>query len=113
MPVIKPRTRGKQLVRHITRFDRENNETLYAYAHFLGEPTDYVLNQLVETVLAKDKDFLAWRAHHAGSFVPAKQQPHPVRTRSEPQDETRHYAQSNDEARVRSVRRRPGSRRIQ
>ena len=33
MPVIKPRTRGKQLVRHITRLDRENNETLYAYAH--------------------------------------------------------------------------------
>ena len=58
MSVIKPRTRGKQLVRHITRLDRENNETLYAYAHFLGEPTEYVLNQLIETVLAKDKEFL-------------------------------------------------------
>ena len=52
MSVIKPRTRGKQLVRHITRLDRENNETLYAYAHFLGEPTEYVLNQLIESVLA-------------------------------------------------------------
>ena len=113
MPVIKPRTRGKQLVRHITRFDRENNETLYAYAHFLGEPTDYVLNQLVETVLAKDKDFLAWHAHHPGSFVPAKQRPHPVGTQLEPQDETRQYAQSNDETRVPVVRRRSGSRRIQ
>ena len=48
MPVIKARTRGKQVVRHITRLDRENNETLYAYAHFLAEPTEYVLNQLVE-----------------------------------------------------------------
>src|SRR5215210_8009418 len=38
MPLIKARTRGKQLVRHITRLDRETNETLYAYAHFLGEP---------------------------------------------------------------------------
>ena len=38
MPLIKPRTRGKQFVRHITRLDRENNETLYAYAQFLGEP---------------------------------------------------------------------------
>ena len=46
MPLIKPRTRGKQIVRHITRLDRENNETLYAYAHFLGEPTEYVLNQV-------------------------------------------------------------------
>src|SRR5579872_43055 len=51
MPVIKPRTRGKQVVRHITRLDRENNETLYAYAQFLGESPEYVLNQLVESVL--------------------------------------------------------------
>jgi len=111
MPVIKPRTRGKQLVRHITRLDRENNETLYAYAHFLGEPTEYVLNQLVETVLGKDKDFLAWRAHHAGSFVPAKPKSNPAGTHAEARGETRHYAQSNDETRVRSVGRRSGSRR--
>ena len=70
MSVIKPRTRGKQLVRHITRLDRENNETLYAYASFLGEPTEYVLNQLIECVLAKDKEFLAWRAEHSESSVP-------------------------------------------
>jgi hypothetical protein len=61
MPLIKPRTRGKQLVRHIARLDRETNETLYAYAHFLGEPTDYVLNQVIDTVLAKDKEFQAPR----------------------------------------------------
>ena len=70
MPVIKPRTRGKQVVRHITRLDRENNETLYAYAQFLGEPTEYVLNQAIESVLAKDKDFVAWRSEHPESFVP-------------------------------------------
>lgn len=72
MPLIKARTRGKQLVRHITRFDRETNETLYAYAHFLGEPTEYVLNQLVDTMLARDKEFLAWRAEHPESFVPRR-----------------------------------------
>ena len=70
MPLIKPRTRGKQLLRHVTRFDRENSETLYAYAAFLGEPVEYVLNQVVETVLAKDKEFVAWRATHSGSHVP-------------------------------------------
>ena len=70
MPVIKARTRGKQLVRHITRLDRENNETLYAYAQFLGEPTDYVINQLIDSVLARDKDFVAWRAEHRDSYVP-------------------------------------------
>ena len=70
MPLIKPRTRGKQLVRHIVRLDRETNETLFAYAEFLGEPTDYVLNQVIDTLLAKDKDFQIWRADHAASFVP-------------------------------------------
>lgn len=70
MPVIKPRTRGKQLVRHRTRLDQETNETLYAYAHFLEESTEYILNRVIDTVLGKDKDFLQWRAEHPGSFVP-------------------------------------------
>ena len=64
MPLIKPRTRGKQMVRRIVRLDRETNETLFAYAHFLGESTDYVLNEVIDTVLARDKEFVAWRAEH-------------------------------------------------
>ena len=72
MPVIKPRTRGKEVVRHITRLDVENNEVLFAYARFLGEPPEYVLNQLIETYLAKDKDFLAWREQHPESCVPPR-----------------------------------------
>ena len=70
MSLIKPRTRGKQLVRHRTRLDRETNENLYAYAHFIGEPTEYVLNQVIDTVLAKDRDFLQWRTSHPESYVP-------------------------------------------
>jgi hypothetical protein len=70
MALIKARTRGKRLVRHRTRLDHETNETLYAYAHFLGESTEYVLNQVIDTVLAKDKDFAQWRASHSESFVP-------------------------------------------
>ncbi len=70
MALIKPRTRGKQLVRHRTRLDHETNETLYAYAHFIGEPTEYVLNQVIDHVLGKDKDFQQWRATHPDSFVP-------------------------------------------
>lgn len=70
MPVIKARTRGKHLVRHITRLDRESHETLFAYAAFLGEPPEYVLNQLIDTVLAKDKEFQAWREAHPGSHAP-------------------------------------------
>ena len=41
----------------IARLDCETNETLFAYAQFIGEPTDYVLNQVIDTVLGKDKDF--------------------------------------------------------
>ena len=70
MPLIKPRTRGKQLVKHRTRLDCENNETLYAYAQFLGESTEYVLNQVIDTVLARDKEFVKWRETHKGSYVP-------------------------------------------
>ena len=73
MPLIKPRTRGKHLVKHRTRLDAENNETLYAYAQFLGESTEYVLNQVIDTVLARDKEFVNWRESHRGSFVPRAQ----------------------------------------
>ena len=70
MPVIKARTRGKHMIRHITRLDRESYETLFAYASFLGEPPEYVINQLIDTVLAKDKEFLGWRDAHPGSYAP-------------------------------------------
>jgi hypothetical protein len=71
MSRIKPRTHGKESVRHITRLERENHETLFAYAQFLEESADYIVNQLVQTVLAKDKEFVAWRAQHTESFVPS------------------------------------------
>ena len=91
MPLIKPRTRGKQLVRHITRLDRENNETLYAYAHFLDEPTEYVLNQAIETVLARDKEFLAWRGDHPESYVPrVERRSHRTRRREGGRHSTQH-----------------------
>ena len=75
MSVIKPRTRGKQLVTHRTRFDRETNETLCAYAQFIGESTEYVLTQVIDTVLGRDKEFLTWRAQHPESCVARHQDP--------------------------------------
>ena len=70
MSLIKPRTRGKQRVQHRTRLDRENHETLYAYAAFINEDAEYVINELIDTVLARDKDFMKWRAEHSESFAP-------------------------------------------
>jgi hypothetical protein len=79
MPVIKARTRGKHIIRHITRLDRENVETLYAYATFLAEPPEYVLNQVIETLLARDREFVTWREANPGPHTPrptaAKGQP--------------------------------------
>ena len=71
MSVIKPRTRGKQQVLHRTRLDRENHETLYAYAQFIGESPDYVLNEVIDMVLARDKEFVTWRTEHPESYAPA------------------------------------------
>jgi hypothetical protein len=70
MSLIKPRTRGKDLVTHRVRFDPQTTETLYAYAHFIGESTEYVLTQAIDNLLAKDKEFAQWRAEHPSSFVP-------------------------------------------
>ena len=70
MSLIKPRTRGKQRLQHRTRLDRENHEALYAYAAFIGEDPEYVLNEVIDTILAKDKDFVKWRAEHPESFAP-------------------------------------------
>ena len=89
MPLIKPRTRGTQFVRLITRLDRENHETLYAYAHFIGESAEYVLNQLVESVLAKDKEFVAWRAEHPDSYVPLPVRQRRTQKRAMQDDRTR------------------------
>ncbi len=84
MSVIKARARGKRLVKHRTRLDEENQETLYAYAAFLEESTEYVLNQLIDVVLARDKEFVRWRADHPQSFVPgSSQRPRPAVPRSE------------------------------
>ena len=100
MPLIKPRTRGKQLVKHRTRLDRENNETLYAYAQFLGESTEYVLNQVIDTVLARDKEFV----QVAG--VPSEARIVPARAiaRDRPQDIGRAAASAGADAVRRSSR---------
>lgn len=71
MSLIKPRTRGKHLVRLVTRLDLENHEALHAYAQFIGEPVEYVLNEVIDTVLAKDKDFAKWRAEHPEPCAPS------------------------------------------
>lgn len=74
MPVIKARAQ-KQTVRHIGRLFRDNHEALWAYATFIDEDPDYVVNQLIETTLCRDRDFQNWRKDHPGSHVPDVRRP--------------------------------------
>jgi hypothetical protein len=64
MPLIKARTNRVRIVRHISRLQEPNRDALLLYARFIGDTADHVLNQLLETVLAKDREFVAWRAEH-------------------------------------------------
>ncbi len=75
MPAIKPGTRGEHLVRLIARLDRENNETMVAYAEFIGEPPDYAVNQLIDSVLAQDKEFGRVARRTPESYVPGERGP--------------------------------------
>jgi hypothetical protein len=73
MTIIKRRPRRIPIVRHVSRLRQPNRDLLVAYAGFIGDSPDYVINQLIETVLAKDREFTAWRGDAAaeGPSVPA------------------------------------------
>ena len=43
------------------RLQEPNRDALVLYARFIGDAADYVLNKLIETMLVKDRDFVAWR----------------------------------------------------
>lgn len=63
-------TRGKQFVQYRTRLEQQNHEALHAYSAFISEDPEYVLNELIDGVLTKDKDFVKWRTEHSESFAP-------------------------------------------
>jgi hypothetical protein len=96
MPIISGRTRGKHFVRFVSRLEHENNETFYAFAHFIGEGPEYLLNQLVDTVLAPDADYRAWRVQHPDSFAPARKTRQP-RRRRRGEGHSRERAGANDD----------------
>jgi hypothetical protein len=56
-------------MRHICRLQEPNRDALLLYARFIGDTADYVLNQLIDSTIAKDRDFLAWRAEHPQETV--------------------------------------------
>lgn len=82
MPLIKARTNRVKSVRHICRLQEPNRDALVLYARFIGDTADCVLNQLIDTTIAKDRDFLAWRAEHPNETVASRTAPRdPARRR--------------------------------
>ena len=71
MSLIKPRTNRVRTVRHISRLQEPNRDALVQYARFIGDTADYVLNQLIDTTLLKDRDFITWRAEQPPQSTPA------------------------------------------
>lgn len=81
MPIIKARTNRVRSVRHICRLQEPNRDALVLYARFIGDTADYVLNQLIETTLAKDREFIAWRAEHPDELPTVAARRRPAGTR--------------------------------
>lgn len=71
MTIIKARPNRVRTVRHLCHLQEPNRDALVLYARCIGDSVDYVLNRLIETTLAKDRDFLAWRAEHPDETVAA------------------------------------------
>ena len=83
MSLIKPRTHRVEIVRHICRLQEPNRDALVDYARFIDDTVDYVLNQLIDRTLLKDRDFLAWRAAHPAVSPTAPAARNGSRSRSE------------------------------
>jgi len=64
MPIIKPRAHKVDTLRHDTRLLEPNRDALVLYARFIEERPDYVLNRLIETTIAKDREYLDWLVKH-------------------------------------------------
>ena len=79
MPLIKPRTNRVRTLRHICRLQEPNREVLVQYAQFIGDTPDYILNQLIDSTLAKDRDFVAWRTERPAAD---QQEAKPTRRRN-------------------------------
>lgn len=72
MPLIKPRTHRVRILRYMSRLQEPNRDVLLAYARFIGETADCVLNALIDTTPAKDRT--SSRGVPPGAGQPARRQ---------------------------------------
>jgi hypothetical protein len=55
---------SRESVCHICRLQEPNRDALVLYARLISDTADYVLNQIIDTTIAKDRDPVALRAEH-------------------------------------------------
>jgi hypothetical protein len=72
MTIIKRRPAGRRSCATSAGSDSRTATRSWRTRGFIGDSPDYVLNQLIETVLAKDREFLAWRGDGGGPGPRAK-----------------------------------------
>jgi hypothetical protein len=70
MPLIKPCTNPVTTVRHIGRLQEPNRDALVRDARAIGDTADSVLNQLIETTIAKGRQSVTWRAQQSAEAAP-------------------------------------------
>lgn len=59
--IIKARPNRVRSVPRICRLLEPNRDALVLYARLIGDSADYAVNELIETTLANDRDFVARR----------------------------------------------------
>jgi hypothetical protein len=76
MPIIRTRPNRLRSVRHICRLQEPNRDALVLHPRCIDDSGDYVLNHVIETILAKGRDFLVWRGEDPQKAVAAPDQGH-------------------------------------
>jgi hypothetical protein len=71
VPFIKGRARGKYTHKVVILLDDQNHETLHGYSAFIDESVHYVVNELIDVVLARNARYRAWRREHPDSYEPS------------------------------------------
>lgn len=81
MPIIKARANRVRTVRHICRLQEPNRDDLLSYVRSIEDTAGDAVNQLIETTIAKGREFVAWRPRGSTvfqrrpDFGPARRQP--------------------------------------
>ena len=106
MPLSKARANRGRILRYICRLHEPNRDTPVVYGRLIGDTPDYVLNQLIETTIGRDRDFVAC-VRSTQMTSPARPPAGSTPTRAERNRSTRVRAKTDEDTRRVSIRPEP------